>query len=52
MRVTTMDLMMGGWHCGWVDNKKVWAFRHNPFPSGVTYHEAVKAYKGGMRDKQ
>lgn len=51
MRVTAADLMMAGWHCGWVNNKKQWAFRINPLPRGITFHEAVKAYKGGMRGK-
>ncbi len=53
MRVTAEDLMMGGWHCGWgKEGKKFWAFGLNPSPNNrLTFHEAARAYKGGMRDK-
>lgn len=56
MRITAKDLIIAGWHCGWkilTSQKyaKRWAFRHNPEHEGLTFHEAVRAYKGGMRDR-
>lgn len=49
MRVTAEDLLMGGWWKG-LGRKKRWSFRQDPYGEWVSFHEAVKLYKQGVRE--